>query len=121
MNQEEIREYRNTLINHAKKELKRYPESLYVTLLVLDNGEIITYPLFDLNDEEHEKQFFDNLVKEKTIKFNHVLTMWRNGQIDVPKHSLIIRLKELSEENLDACVLLQGEKGVNGFRLSNLL
>ena len=42
MNQEEIREYRNTLINHAKKELKRYPESLYVTLLVLDNGEIIT-------------------------------------------------------------------------------
>lgn len=117
---EEVRSFRSYLIHEAAKSLTLYPAALQVTLLVGPTGEIISYPIFDLNDGHSEEQFFSTLKTEGKTRFQHMLTMWREHTIDIPKRSVLLRIRELDGNNENCCVLLQGENGVNGFQLSKL-
>ena len=119
--EEEDHSFRNYLIHEAAKMLALHPRALQVTLLVMPTGERITYPLFDLTDVKSEELFFSKLKTEGKKTFLYVLTMWSDHTIDVPKRSVLLRLRELDGNNENSCVLLQGEKGVNGFQLSKLL
>jgi hypothetical protein len=120
VNDDEIRNFRRYLMYEAARALTLDPSALQVTLLVLPTGEILLYPIHDLKDEISEDQFFSKLKADGKTHILHVLTMWKNQQIEIPKYSVRKHLLELDEENAGACVLLQGEKGINGFRLSDL-
>ena len=120
-NAAEVHHFRSELIDEAAKKIALHPAALQITILVSFAGEIISYPMFDLNDEHAEERFFSQLQDEGKTRFEHVLTMWSNHAIDVPKRSFLLRLRELDENNKNCCVLLQDEKGVSGFQLSRLL
>lgn len=120
VNDEEIQNFRTYLMDEAAGAFTLDPSALQVTLLVLPTGEILLYPIHDLNDESFENQFFSKLQAEGKTHILHALTMWKSLQIDIPKRSVLKRLLELDEKNRNTCVILQGERGVNGFMLSKL-
>ena len=117
MSKEEASRFRKAFMEEAVKALALYPDALQVTLL-LDTGEILTYPLFDLNDGNAEAQYFDKWKAEGKTKVQHILTLWRDHTPDMPKRSVVLRILAWDKDNENACVLLRGENGINGFRLS---
>lgn len=118
MSKEEASRFHEAFMGEAVKALALYPDALQVTLLLLDTGEILTYPLFDLNDGNAEAQYFDKWKAEGKTKVRHILTLWRDHTPDMPKRSVVLRILAWDKDNENACVLLRGENGINGFRLS---
>ena len=124
MDMEEVRRFRGELIEEAAKTLERTPGAMMVTLLVTSSGEIIAYPVPDekgLFDENAEEQFFARLKAEGKTQFPYVLTMWKDHTLDMPKHSLRKRLRELDSYNDNSCILLWGENGIGGFQLAKTM
>ncbi len=121
MDMEEVRRFRSYLIDEAVKAFTLHPGAMMVTILVTTTCEIIPYPVFDydmLFDENAEEQFFARLKAEGKTQFPYVLTMWKDHTLDMPKHSLRKRLRELDSYNNNSCILLRGENGIGGFQLA---
>ena len=117
----DISESRNLLVEKAKQELLGEPKSIQVTLFEMVSGEIIPLFLYDLESKKEEECFFSDLKENNKRKINHILTMWNNNTIDMPKKSILLKAYELDEYNASTCVLLFGENGIGGFHLSNLI
>ena len=121
MENTDIQELRNLLADKAKQELINNPGSLQVTIFEMVSGEIILLFIFNLDSEKEEECFFNNLKENNKRKINHILTMWNDNTIDMPKRSMLLKAHKLDEYNDNTCVLLSGEDGIRGFRLSSLL
>lgn len=114
-------EFRNKLVEQAKHELINNPSSIQVTLFETITGEIIPFFLYDLKTNKDEDDFFDKLKNTNKNKINHILAMWKDNTIDIPKRSILLKVHELDEQNCNTCVLSISENGLSGFKLSNLL
>ena len=117
----DIYELRNLFVEKAKQELLRKPDSIQVTLFEMTSGEVIPFFLYNLESENEEEKFFNDLRENNKRKINHILTMWNNNAIDIPKRSILLKVHELDDYNDNTCVLLFGENGVSDFKLVNLL
>lgn len=121
MNSIEINELRNKLIEKAKEELINNPNCIQVTLFETTSGKTMPFFLYDLKEEENEEKFFKELKDSNKCKINHVLAMWRDNTIDIPKRSILQKIYKLDEDNANTCVLMLSDNGICGFRLAKLL
>lgn len=121
MKNSEIYELRNKLVEKAKLELINNPDSIQVVLFETISGEVLPFYVHNLQDSEDEEAFFNELKNSNRRRINHILAMWKENVIDLPKRSILQKVHALDEQNADTCVLLLSDTGLAGFKLSSLL
>ena len=55
----------------------------------------------------------EKLVKNQDTKVVGMLTMWKNGGVDLSSHRFRIALVDMNESNTDTAIILQGENGLH--------
>ena len=60
----------------------------------------------------------DGIICEKLVKNNDtkvvcMLTMWKNGGVDLSSHRFRLALVNMDERNTDTAMILQGENGLH--------
>ena len=123
-------EFRNRFIDEAKQIIDQYPSAVQVVLFETISGQTEPFIIFDLDDENAEKEFFDKLKEKGMSQIRQAIAMWGNHPdlillstpaIEVPKYTILLKLLELDKRNIDTCILCNGEKGVTGFALKRII
>ena len=55
----------------------------------------------------------EKLVKNTDTKVVCMLTMWKNGGVDLSSHRFRLALVNMDERNTDTAIILQGENGLH--------
>ena len=99
------------MISIAKSKLEDINEaplqlpSPQVTVLLSANGNIYTA----VNDIDGT--ICEQLKRDKNTKIYKMITMWKDGSIDLPSINLRKALIELNEDNNNTDIMLQGKEG----------
>lgn len=125
---QEVREFLYSLVREAKRLLIENPSALQVNFLVTASEKKEYYFLYDLEDKAPEDACLDRLRRSGDTQVDFWLCMWGTEEVvsdafclDMPAWTMRKKLVELNPENRDICILLWGENGINGFRLSRSL
>lgn len=114
--------FRDNFIKQAIATIGQHPSAVQVVLFETNKEDVIPFVIYDLNDEEKETQFFEKLKSNNNQQIIHVLAMWKNHCVEVPKFSILLKILELDFNNINTCcVLLNGENGINGFQLNKII
>ena len=98
--------------------LAENPSALQVTLLVTDCFRMFSYPTADFADASAEDECLRRMTETLNTRVILTVTLWRNGQLDVPSYAFREKLTALHPDNRDCCILLQTEDGLTVKRLS---
>ena len=102
----------------ARQFLSENPSAMQVNLFVTDRFHVFTYPVTNFDDTGTEDDCLRRMCETQNTRVVLTVTMWKNGQLDVPSYSLQKRLVEIDPQNKDSCILLLTDKGIDVKRLS---
>ena len=103
----------NQLLQIAKEKLVTVDETLdglpapQVTVLLTANDTIYTA----VNDVDGI--ICEKMVKNQDTKVVGMLTLWKNGGVDLSSHRFRVALVDMNECNTDTAIILQGENGLH--------
>ena len=103
----------NQLLQIAKEKLVTVDETLdglpapQVTVLLTANDTIYTA----VNDVDGS--ICEKMVKNQDTKVVGMLTLWKNGGVDLSSHRFRVALVDMNEHNTDTAIILQGENGLH--------
>lgn len=102
----------------ARQFLSESPSAMQVNLFVTDCFDVFTYQTTNFEDTCAEDDCLRRMRETQNTRVVLTVTMWNNGQLDVPSYSLREKLIEINSQNKDSCILLLTDKGIGVKRLS---
>lgn len=101
------------LLDLAEQLIQTDPTARQVIVVKTAGGDLRHFLSHSAGDTSEEDAFLEALRETGDAELRLCLCMWHNGQIDVPSHHFRRRLLELSPQNAQTCIPLQGEGSVS--------